>query len=212
MRKILIIYCLLSLVSCHHSGNQDERNSIEFYNNYRFDFLQSKLMKYGYDPRTGFACQEYDSTRSYKVLIRKDSSILIYYGYDALCEDLNFNIESFEKSSVILEKKNLNGNKGQVTYTFTNKTSNNSSLKEVVDYFLNLSRLINKYKIIAIQNHPKVNIKKIIFSENDYLIYKPDSLIFQSSDTNFMTYLFDNGKYLDNNWVHFSGKVDIDYY
>jgi hypothetical protein len=167
-------------------------------------------MKYGYDPRTGFAYKEYDSTGSYKVLIRKDSSLLIYYGYDALCEDLNFNIESYEKSSVILEMANLNGNKGQVTYAITNQTGNNSSLEEVVDYFLSLSHLINKYKIIAIQNHPIVNIKKIIFSENDYLIYKPDSLIFQSDDKDFMTYLFANGKNLDNNWVHFSDTLDID--
>jgi len=165
-------------------------------------------MKYRYDPRTGFAYKEYDSTGSYSVLIRQDSSLLIYSGYDAFCKNLNFNIESYEKSSVVLEKENLNGNKGQVIYRVTNQTGNNSSLQEVVDYFLSLSRLINKYKIIAIQNHPIVNIKKIIFSENDYLIYKPDSLIFQSDDRVFMAYLFDNGINLDNNWVHFSNAVD----
>ncbi len=208
MRNLLIIYCLLSLVSCNHFGNQNERHSIDFYNNYKNEFLQSDLLKYGYDPRTGFAFKEYDSIGSYKVLIRKDSSLLIYYGYDALCENLNFNIESYEKSSVILKMENLNGSKGEVTYTITNQASNNSSLQEVVDYFLSLSRLINKYKIIAIQNHPIVNIKKIIFSESDYLIYKPDSLIFQSDDRDFMAYLFDNGKNLDNNWVHFSNAVD----
>jgi hypothetical protein len=135
-------------------------------------------MKYGYDSRTGFAYKEFNPTGSYKVLMRKDSSLLIYYGYEAFCEDLNFNIESYEKSTTILKKENLNRNNGQVIITITNKTDNKTSLNDVVDYFINLSGLIDKYKIIAIQNHPKINIKRIIFSENDYLIYKPDSLIF----------------------------------
>jgi hypothetical protein len=134
-------------------------------------------MEYSYDPRRGFVYKGNDSSGSYSVMIKKDSSLFVYSGYDAFCK----------------------------------KWDTTSSGDEVM-YFISLSHLIDKYKTIAIKDHPQVNVKKLIFAENNYLIYKPDTLVFQSDDRNFMTYLFKNGNYLDRNWVHFSDTVNIDFY
>jgi hypothetical protein len=89
--------------------------------------------------------------------------------------------------------------------------SKNLSEENVIHYFWNLKRSLKKYKILSLENHPMVNVKEIIFSNNDYLIYKPDTLVFKDGNREFMKYLFKNGKSLDKNWIQFSDTINSVY-
>jgi hypothetical protein len=80
-----------------------------------------------------------------------------------------------------------------------------------VTYFQNLRQQISTYHIIAIEGHPSVNTIELIFSDHDYLIYKPDSLVFKTNNTDFMKYLFKDSIKLDNNWYQFKTEKNIDY-
>ena len=183
----------------------------KFYRKQKDSFLKSDLTKFDYNPRTNFTYGNIDSSNYYRVLIFRDSSIRIF-GTDVFSELFNVPINNFSERDVIVSKSETN-------YMLTDpyddkkvKIIKNTTDSNVVDYFLDLEKLILKYQILEIDKHSQVNTLKIVFSDNDYLIYKPDSLVFKSSNKEFMKYLFENGKEIDKNWIHFTDKTNTDYY
>ena len=168
-------------------------------------------MKYSYDPRTGFSFNVIDSPAFYRVLIREDSSILII-GFNSFCHDLKINFDSLDKSNIVLRKEESSSERGKYDYRLSYILTAESSTTNVVDYFLNLYRLLDKFNILSLKDNPSVNVKKIIFSDHDYLIYKPDTLVFWNENREFMKSLFKNGKDLDRNWVKFNDTIDVGYF
>lgn len=205
MKAPNIILAFLILTSCMFCKNDQIPNySAIFYKQYRLEFLKSDLIKYSYNPRAGFTFKESDTLNFFRVLLREDSSIRIL-GVKSFCQYFDFNSNSFDQSELSIKKDEPNG----VTLTLT---SRNHSIEEVIDYFWNLKRLIEKYHILALKNHPLVNVKEIVFSNTDHLIYKPDTLIFIDGNREFMKYLFKNGKELDKNWIQFSDTISTNYH
>ena len=178
--------------------------SVGFYKQYRAEFLQSDLIKYSYNPRAGFTFNQSDTLNFFRVLLREDSSIRVF-GVKSFCQYFSIKIDSFYPSEMILKKDEPNG----IVITLTSK---NLSAENVIDYFWNLKSTMEKYRILALKSHPLVNVKKIIFSNTDYLIYKPDTLLFIDENREFMKYLFKNGKEMDKNWIQFSDTIDTNYH
>jgi len=210
--KTILFFCLLSLTQCI-SDKERSVKSEEFYKKFKDSFLKSDLTKFNYDPHTCFTFGDYDSANFYKVIIYKDSSIRVI-GTEAFSKLFNVQIDNFCEDDVIVSKSDTNYILIDPYNNKKNKTINNTAdtSLNVVDYFLELKNLILKYQILEIKKHPQVNTTKIVFSSNDYLIYKPDSLKFKSSNKEFMKYLFQNGKEIDKNWVQFTYKTNTDYY
>ncbi len=210
--SILTIF-ILCFTSCNSfDGGQGERSGI-FYTLYSDLFLDSDLVLYEYNPRTHFSYHNIDSSIFYRVLIMQDSSLRVF-GTDAFSSVFKFDISNFTNEDVIvsdLDSSYLLTDPYQKDRKIIFKIQNNS-IPNVVDYFLNLKKELNKYQIIELKKHSHVNTIKIVFSKNDYLIYKPDSLVFKSSNKEFMKYLFENGKEIDKNWFHFTNKTNTDYY
>ncbi len=217
MRNIVTFIALVfifSLTNCAtNSGKNESLISEKFYKKHTDSFLKSDLTKFDYNPRTNFTYGDIDSSNYYRVIIFRDSSIRIF-GTGVFSELFNVPINNFSERDVVVSKSESN-------YILTDpyddkkvKIIKNSgdSKANVVDYFLDLEKLILKYQILEIDKHPQVNTLKIVFSDNDYLIYKPDSLVFKSSNKEFMKYLFENGKEIDKNWIHFTDKTNTDYY
>jgi hypothetical protein len=217
MRKaivtILTIF-ILCLTSCHsldveHNGGK----SGIFYVLYSDLFLDSDLIQFDYNPRTQFSYQNIDSSVIYRVLIMQDSSLRVI-GTDGFSKAFNFDISNFTPKDVIisnLDSSFLLTDPYQKDRTKTIKKQN-ESVPNVVDYFLGLNKELNKYQIIEIKKHPQVNVITIVFSENDYLIYKPDSLVFKDTNRDFMRFLLEDGKELDKNWFQFKNQINTDYF
>ncbi|WP_148660978.1 hypothetical protein [Marinilabilia salmonicolor] len=209
---LILVVFIISLTNCtSNSGKNESLISEKFYKKQKDSFLKSDLTKFDYNPRTNFTYGNIDSSNYYRVLIFRDSSIRIF-GTDVFSELFNVPINDFSERDVIVSKSETN-------YMLTDpyddkkvKIIKNTTDSNVVDYFLDLEKLILKYQILEIDKHSQVNTLKIVFSDNDYLIYKPDSLVFKSSNKEYMKYLFENGKEIDKNWIHFTDKTNIDYY
>ncbi len=209
---LILVVFIISLTNCtSNSGKNESLISEKFYKKHKDSFLKSDLTKFDYNPRTNFTYGNIDSSNYYRVLIFRDSSIRIF-GTDVFSELFNVPINNFSERDVIVSKSETN-------YMLTDpyddkkvKIIKNTTDSNVVDYFLDLEKLILKYQILEIDKHSQVNTLKIVFSDNDYLIYKPDSLVFKSSNKEFMKYLFENGKEIDKNWIHFTDKTNTDYY
>jgi len=211
-RLFISIFILTSFVSC---SNPDKTlDSAKFYSDFKTEFLKSDLPKYNYNPRGHFTPLDFDSVAFYRVFIYRDSSLKIM-GTPSFSKAFNIKIDNFFKSDVILSK--LSDSNYILSSPFeeeplTHIIPKEKSSTNAVDYFLNLERLLRKYKILEIASHPSVNTRKIIFSSNDYLIYKPDSLVFKNTENKeFMKYLFKNGKQLDKNWYQFNDTISTDY-
>lgn len=217
---IKILFLFFVIVSCNDSKikifNKVEKTlySDIFFSKYRLDFLKSDLTKFSFDPRMQFSYPS-NNNAIYRVLIFRDSSLRIF-GTAEFSKVFNVRIDTFFKSDVILSKYNkesyiLKSAYGEEsgTYLISKKKQSNN----IVDYFLTLKKLLEKFRILEISVHPSVNTIEIIFSDHDYLIYKPDSLIFKDSENkDFMKYLFKNGKQLDKNWYQFNDFTNTDYY
>jgi len=209
---LILVVLIISLTNCtSNSGKDESLISEKFYKKHKDSFLKSDLTQFDYNPRTSFTYGNIDSSNYYRVLIFRDSSIRIF-GTGVFSELFNVPINNFSERDVIVSKSETN-------YMLTDpyddkkvKIIENTADSNVVDYFLDLEKLILKYQILEIDKHPQVNTLKIVFSDNDYLIYKPDSLVFKSSNKEFMKYLFENGKEIDKNWIHFTDKTNTDYY
>ena len=209
-RLLFAIFIFTTVESC---TNVDKTlDSTVFYSDYKVDFLNSDLTKYNYNPRMQFTFPG-NNNASYAVLILRDSSIRII-GTEEFSKSFNVRIDTFFKSDVILSKRSTN------SYSLTSPNDDELSSYlipkqlqsiNIVDYYLNLENLLNKYKILEISGHPIVNTTKIVFSDHDYLIYKPDSLVIKASENkDFMKHLFENGKQLDKNWYQFNEKINTD--
>ena len=217
MRKIVTsisFVFILCLTNCVTDSAKDECVTSEiFYKKYKDSFLKSDLARFDYNPRTNFTYGNIDSSNFYRVIIFRDSSIRIF-GTSVFSKLFNVPVNNFSERDVILSKSETN-------YILTDpydsekvkliKGTDNSKTN-IVDYFLDLEKLIDRFHILEIDKHPQVNTIKIVFSDNDYLIYKPDSLVFNSSNKDFMQYLFGNGNEIDKNWTHFTDKTNTDYY
>lgn len=125
-----------------------------------------------------FICSGNNNAK-YGVLILRDGSLKII-GTEEFSRAFEIRIDTFFKSDVILSKRTTE------SYILTSPNhedsrsfliTKQSQSTNIVDYFLNLRKLIIKYNILEISDHPLVNTTKIVFSEHDYLIYKPDSLV-----------------------------------
>jgi len=210
-RLFISVFALASFVSCYNSDKTLE--SAVFYSDYKADFLKSDLTKYNYDPRMQFTSPG-NNNATYGVLIFRDSCLRII-GTEEFSKAFEVRIDTFFKSDVILAKRStdsyiLTSPNNEDSRTFL--IPKQSQSVNIVDYFLNLRNLITKYNILEISDHPLVNTTKVVFSEHDYLIYKPDSLVIQDSQNkDFMKHLFENGKQLDKNWYQFNDKTNTDY-
>ena len=210
-RLFISVFILSSFVSC--SNGDKTLESAVFYSDFKADFLKSDLTKYSYNPRVQFTCPG-NNNATYGVLIFRDSSLRII-GTEEFSKAFNVRIDTFFKSDVILSKRSSDSY--ILTSPFDEESGSYLLPKQiqsinVVDYFLNLRNLLNKYKILEISDHPLVNTIKIVFSEHDYLIYKPDSLVIKDSENkDFMKHLFEKGKPIDKNWYHFNDKTITDY-
>ena len=211
-RLYISIFTLLSFVSCTNSDKTLDYSSV-FYSDFKSDFLKSDLTKYSYNPRFQFVLNGHNID-AYRVVIFRDSSLRIE-GVQAFSKAFNVRIDTFFNSDVILSKLSdcnyiLRSpfNDESLTHIIPKQTTSIN----IVEYFFNLKRLLNKYKIIEIKLHSSVNIKTIVFSDHDYLIYKPDSLVFNDSENiEFMKFLFENSKQLDKNWYQFHKHINTDY-
>lgn len=209
---LLSIIFILFLTSCQSTGKRYGSKPSVFYVLYSDLFLNSDLVHYEYNPRTQFAFIDTNSSIHFRVLILKDSSLRVfgmndfsqYFGIDSYAPPVDDVIIS-KLDSLYLVSDAYQGE------TYRIKIEGFSNLN-VLDYFMELKRELDKYQIIEISHHPQVNTIKIVFSENEYLIYKPDSLLFNSSNRDFMSSLFENAKELDKNWYLFNEKIDADYY
>jgi len=211
---VIAFFVLLNITYC--KNNVDIIPISEtFYENYKDSFLKSDLVKFHYDPRVNFSYGDIDSNTSFTVLIRKDSSLMIH-GSNALTQFFNDSISTFNSNDIIISR--INDKEYQVTDLTNSDLSKNiiiqnTSPLNLVDYFLNMQKLIIKFQILEIAQHPSVNTIQIVFTANDYLIYKPDSLMYQEvNNKDFMKSLFKNGKKIDKNWFQFSEKINTDYY
>lgn len=211
-RFFISVLFFASFVSC--SNSDKTLDSVKFHSEFKSEFLNGNLSKYNYNPRSHFSPLDFDTVTFYRVIIFRDSTLRIM-GTQAFSKAFNIKIDNFFKSDVILSKLSDNNyilsspfEEEPLTYIIPKQKSSTNA----VDYFLNLKRLLRKFKIIEIESHPSVNIRKIIFSSNDYLIYKPDSLVFKNTyDKEFIKYLFKNGKQLDKNWFQFNETTSTDY-
>lgn len=185
--------------------------SDKFYKEYRLEFLNSDLMKYTYDPRQHFAKADY-SQIFFKTIIFQDSAIRIF-GISQFNKEFNLSIDTTFGSDVIISKQS-NGDLALYSADKDIKTKqiiSNADIKiNPVTYFQNLRQQISTYHIIAIEKHPNVNTMELIFSDHDFLIYKPDSLVFKTDNKDFMRYLFKDSVKLDNNWYQFNTEKNID--
>ena len=213
LNTILLLVLTLSLTHCK-TNERKNLDSENFYNNYKDSFLKSDLTKYYYNPRVNFIYNPFDSTNSFRALIMHDSSLRLF-GKKAFSELFDFPFDTLDQKEIFISKSYTDN-----CYILYNsyKKENARKIKivetssiNVVDYFLNLEKLINKFGILEIAQHPSVNTLEIVFSDHDYLIYKPDSLVFKSTNKEFMKSLFKDGKEIDNNWVRFSDKINTDY-
>lgn len=205
LRLVLPVLLLAITVSC--SKSKKTLDSTKFYSEYKNEFLNSDLPKFNYDPQRNFTPRDSDLENFYSVSVLPDSSLKII-GTKTFSETFKVRIGSFLNSEVILSKHT------DSTY-FIKSTSDAEPtthiiLKEksegnIVDYFLNLQRLVHKFGILEIKSHPFVNVQTIVFSGKDYLRYKPNSLVFRDAgDTELIKNLFAKGKQLDSNWYQFS--------
>lgn len=170
-------------------------------------------MTYSYNPRTGFTKQIFDD-HLFRVLVFQDSSIRVS-GVLEFNKDFNEIIDTSIWTDVIISTRE-NGD------LMLSSADRNIKTKQIVgrtdfkvnpvEYFLKLKERIDTYHIIAIEKHPRVNTVKLVFSDHDYLIYKPDILVFKTDDTDFIKYLFEDSIRLDNNWYQFKTEKKIDYY
>lgn len=211
---LISVVVIIGLTNCtSNSGKNESLISEDFYKKHKDSFLKSDLIKFDYNPRTNFTYGDIDSSNYYRVLIFRDSSIRIF-GTGVFSKLFNVPINNFSERDVIISKYETNYMLSDPYDDKNVKIIKNTadSNTNVVDYFLNLEKLILKYQILEIDKHPQVNTLKIVFSDNDYLIYKPDSLVFKSSYKEFMKYLFENGKEIDKNWIRFTDKTNTDYY
>lgn len=209
---IILIFTFLGLVGC--IGNKEDLPvSDKFYKEYRFDFLKSDLTKYAYNPREQFTKQEYDQF-FFRVLVLQDSTILVF-GIKQFNKEFNLTIDTTFGSDVIISNQ-LNGD--LLLYSSQKNIKSKQEIKKAnfsvnpVIYFQKLLQQIRTYNIIAIEKHPCVNTIELVFSDHDYLIYKPDKLVFHTDNKDFMKYLFKENIELDNNWYQFKTVKDIDYY
>lgn len=212
-RLFISIFILAIFVSC--SNLNKPLYSAKFYSDFREDFFKSDLTKYNYNPRCHFTPFGFDTATFYRVIVFRDSSLNII-GTTSFSKAFNIRLDTlFNSEDVILSKFSdsnyiikKNYEEKSLTYIIPiQKTSLN-----LVDYFLNLKRLLNEFKILEIASHPSVNTVKIVFSSNDYLIYKPDSLVFKNTgNKDFMKFLFNKGKQLDKNWHQFDDTINTDY-
>jgi hypothetical protein len=194
-----------SLICCQN--RKDNEFSKKFYQEYRLDFLQSDLTKYAYNPRLGF------SNRNFRVLILNDSAIRVT-GTKRFNQEFSLSIDTLYGNDVVIKallNVGLAVNSAYSEIMSEQVISKDNFIVNPVIYFQNLKKQINSYNIIAIEGHLSVNIFELIFSDHDYLIYKPDSLVFSTENKDFMKYLFKEGLKLDNNWYQFKAEKNIDY-
>jgi hypothetical protein len=211
-RLYISILILATFISC--SKADKTLDSAKFYSDFKTDFLNSDLTKYNYNPRGHFTPLDFDYVVSYRVFIFRDSSLKIM-GTPSFSKAFNIKIDNFFKSDVILSKLSDSTfilsspfKEEPLTYIIPKQKSSTNA----VDYFLNLERLLRKFRILEIASHPSVNTRKIVFSSNDYLIYMPDSLVFKNTENKeFIKHLFKNGKQLDKNWFQFNDTISTDY-
>lgn len=209
---LISVVVIISLTNCTlNSGKNEILISEDFYKKHKDSFLKSDLIKFDYNPRTNFTYGIIDNSDYYRVLIFRDSSIRIF-GTGVFSRLFNVPINNFSERDVIISKYETNYMLSDPYDDKKVKIIKNTADSNVVDYFLDLEKLILKYQIIEIDKHPQVNTLKIVFSDNDYLIYKPDSLVFKSLNKEFVKYLFENGKEIDKNWIHFTDRTNTDYY
>ena len=212
-----VVKILLIIICCANCQTKEVRQdniclSEIFYNNFRLEFLESDLKLYTYNPRLGFTKQIFDDDL-FRVIIFKDSSIRVY-GIPEFNNKFNLSIDTSIWNDLVISRQ-LNGDLVLSSPNENIKTKQTVKKNEFelnpVDYFLKLKRQVEKYRIIAIEKHPSVNIIELVFSDNDYLLYKPDTLKFKADSKEFMSYLFKDSKRLDTNWYQFHSPKNIDY-
>ena len=203
---------LICFTNCQNrETNKDNNcNSDVFYESSRNEFLKGDLKNYSYNPRTGFTKQNFDEDL-YRVILRQDSSIRVD-GIVEFNKEFNLTIDTAVWNYVFISK-NLNED---LTLSSTNNKAEQIIKKtefkiDPVSYFIKLKKHVERYRIIEIEKHQSVNTIKLIFSDHDYLIYKPDTLKFKTDTKDFMTYLFQDSIRLDRNWYQFKTKINIDY-
>ena len=177
MKLIIFILTFAGLVGCD-SGQENEFSN-KFYKEYRLSFLQSDLRKYVYNPRLGF------TKHSLRVLIFQDSAIRVI-GLKQFNNEFCLSVDTLFGNDVVI-KTQSNGDLELYSADEDIETKQvivKSNIKvNPVTYFQNLRQQITTYHIIAIERHPSVNTIGLIFSNHDYLIYKPDSLVFKTNNT-----------------------------
>jgi len=214
MRKLklyLTFTILFSLTNCEIK-NENVNASEFFYKNFKEAFIKSDLVKYNYDPRLNFSYGK-DSSTYFIVLVLQDSSIRIFRAQ-------NFN-KLFRITNDIIFEDIIDVTRLENNFQITYPRNAELSLKEVqfdeskinvVDYFVNLKKQIKKYRIKEIRIHRLFNTVRIGFSDLDYFIYKPDSLIVNDSNKRFLKTLFKNGEEVDKNWYRFTNEKTTDYH
>lgn len=194
------------LIGCHNIQD-NEQLSNKFYKEYRLSYLQSDLKNYSYNPRIGFAKE------NFRVLIFQDSAIRVL-GINHFNREFALSVDTLFGNDVVI-RKGLNGDLTLYSADENIKTKQTISKADFkvnpVSYFQNLKNQISIYHIVALEKHPSVNTTELIFSDHDYLIYKPDTLVFKTDNTDFMKYLFKDSIRLDNNWYQFKTEKNVDY-
>ena len=210
LTKILIILICFTNCQNRETTKDNNCNSDIFYESSRKEFLKGDLKNYSYNPRTGFTKQNFDEDL-FRVILRQDSSIRVE-GIVEFNKEFNLTIDTAVWNYVFISK-HLNGD--LTLSSADNKVEQIIKKTEYkidpVSYFIKLKKNIESYRIIAIEKHQSVNTIKLIFSDHDYLIYKPDTLKFKTDSKEFMTYLFQDSIRLDRNWYQFKTKINTDY-
>ncbi len=160
----IILLCFLFLLSCSDSGYKE---SIDFYNSHRGDFVKSGLINQDFIGRGGYYVRNSDGKMAYQVLIYDTTDIIVI-------GDLNYFNSTYKIANYTFKKycrfdfKLLKNDWIGVDDTTTKITNLN---RTGLDYFLNIEKLRRKWHIQRIFKNDS-SISLVFYNKKNELIYK----------------------------------------
>ena len=227
--NLLIVFCFtLLLNSCSEQNNESGyEKSLNFFNKYTKEFVQSELYKFKYHPRTQYDLISNDSY-SFRVLVHENNELRIInsFGFIKMFNipvDTNYlNVEALFRNEnsgyeLVIEKF------GRTKYTIPEKTIEKTTRTEIeynfpkeiiennpIDYFNKLEKLRNKFGIVNYFRAFNSKVIRLYFSAKDYLIYIPDNFHLEKEYKDYWENELKSGKKLNENWYYFRSEQSFD--